>query len=148
DEHVNPKRIMVGLFKDRLNLVRMRFRRQHSQHTRTRLIVSARGAIDGEGLDAPGRNVRNRATAQASGGFMEDMPSLAESILEQIADAVIYADRSGTIVRWNQAAAALFGYSAAEALGQNLDLIIPEHLRERHWLGFDAAMANGTVKLQ
>src|SRR5262249_11504371 len=33
--------------------------------------------------------------------FMEDMPSLAESILEQIADAVIYADRSGTIRRWN-----------------------------------------------
>ena len=80
--------------------------------------------------------------------FMEDMPSLAESILEQIADAVIYADRSGTIRRWNQAAAALFGYGAAEAIGQKLDLIIPEHLRERHWLGFDAAMANGVVRLQ
>ena len=60
---------------------------------------------------------------------MEDMSSLAEAILEQIADAVIYADDTGTIMRWNHAAAALFGYSAAEALGQNLDLIIPEHLR-------------------
>jgi PAS domain S-box-containing protein len=79
---------------------------------------------------------------------MEDMLSLAESILEQIADAVVYADRSGTIMKWNRAAAALFGYSATEALGQNLDLIIPEHLRERHWRGFEAAMANGVVKLQ
>jgi len=76
------------------------------------------------------------------------MSSLAESILEQIADAVIYADGAGTISRWNHAAAALFGYSAAEALGQHLDLIIPEHLRAAHWRGFEAAMTNGVMKLQ
>jgi PAS domain S-box-containing protein len=79
---------------------------------------------------------------------MEDMSSLAERILDQIADAVIYADRTGTIRRWNQGAAALFGYSAAEALGQNLDLIIPEHLRAAHWRGFEAAMTSGVVKLE
>jgi PAS domain S-box-containing protein len=79
---------------------------------------------------------------------MENALLLGESILEQMADAAIYADRSGTIRRWNHAAASLFGYSASEALGQNLDLIIPEHLRERHWRGFEAAMANGVVKLQ
>jgi PAS domain S-box-containing protein len=49
-----------------------------------------------------------------------------------MADAMIYVDDTGTISRWNHAAAALFGYSAAEALGQNLDLIIPEHLRAFH----------------
>ena len=75
------------------------------------------------------------------------LPS-AEAILEQIADAVIYADRLGTIRRWNQAAASLFGYCATEALGQNLDLIIPEHLRAQHWRGFAAAMANGVLTLQ
>ncbi len=74
--------------------------------------------------------------------------ALAESILEQIADAVIYADDTGRIVRWNHAASALFGYSAAEALGQNLDLIIPEHLRAAHWRGFGAAMTNGVMKLR
>ena len=79
---------------------------------------------------------------------MEDMSSLAEAILEQMADAVIYADDTGTIMRWNHAAAALFGYSAAEALGQSLDLIIPEHLRAAHWRGFAAAMTNGVMKLQ
>ena len=79
---------------------------------------------------------------------MEDALSLAESILEQVADAVIYADHSGTIRRWNQAAASLFGFSATEALGQNLDLIIPEHLRQLHWRGFEAAMAKGVVRLQ
>ena len=79
---------------------------------------------------------------------MEDMSSLAERILDQIADAVIYADRTGTIRRWNRRAAALFGYSAAEALGQNLDLIIPEHLRTPHWRGFEAAMTSGVMKLE
>jgi len=79
---------------------------------------------------------------------VEDTSSLAESILEQIGDAVIYADDKGTITRWNYAAATLFGYSAAEALGQNLDLIIPEHLRAAHWRGFEAAMTNGVMKLQ
>jgi PAS domain S-box-containing protein len=48
----------------------------------------------------------------------EDVSSLAEMILDQIADAIIYADRTGTIRRWNRGAVALFGYSAAEALGQ------------------------------
>ena len=79
---------------------------------------------------------------------MQDETSLAESILEQIGDAVIYADGTGTIRRWNRAAAALFGYSAAEALGQNLDLIIPERLRAAHWRGFEAAMTKGVMKLQ
>ena len=79
---------------------------------------------------------------------MEDRSSLAESILEQIADAVIYVDDTGTIMRWNHAAADLFGYSAAEALGQNLDLIVPEHLRAAHWRGFEAATRSGVMKLQ
>ena len=82
------------------------------------------------------------------GEIVEDRSSLAEAILEQMADAVIYADETGTIRRWNPAAAALFGYSAAEALGQKLDLIIPEHLRTAHWRGFEAAMTNGVTKLQ
>jgi PAS domain S-box-containing protein len=79
---------------------------------------------------------------------VEDRSVLAESILEQIADAVIYVDDTGTIRRWNDAAAALFGYSAAEALGQNLDLIVPEHLRAAHWRGFEAATRSGVMKLQ
>ncbi|MBW0446527.1 PAS domain S-box protein [bacterium M00.F.Ca.ET.228.01.1.1] len=77
---------------------------------------------------------------------MTEPPALAEWIFDQMADAAIYADRSGSIVRWNRAAAALFGHSAAEALGRNLDLIIPERLRAAHWRGFEAAMASGVTK--
>ena len=68
-------------------------------------------------------------------------------IVDDVADALIYSDRAGTITRWNRASTALFGFSAAEALGQNLDLIIPEHLRAAHWKGFEAALATGAMKL-
>ena len=78
---------------------------------------------------------------------MEDQPKLAERILDQVADAVIYINRTGTIIRWNPACTALFGYSAVQALGQGVDLIIPEHLRAAHWSGFDAALAKGATKL-
>jgi len=78
---------------------------------------------------------------------MSESPSLAEWIIEQTTDALIYADRAGDIRRWNAAAAALFGFSREEAIGKNLNLIIPEHLREGHWAGFDAAMQRGQLKL-
>ena len=78
---------------------------------------------------------------------MQNEP-LSETILDQIADAVIYAGRSGDIVRWNRASVAMFGFSSEEALGQSLDLIIPEHLRAPHWCGFDEAMSTGATKLQ
>ena len=63
---------------------------------------------------------------------MEDQSKLAERILDQVADAVIFEDHSGTIIRWNHASTALFGYSADEALGQSVELIIPKDLRAAH----------------
>lgn len=73
--------------------------------------------------------------------------TLGEAIVEHIAEAVIYANREGSIERWNAAAATIFGFSAAEAIGQSLDLMIPEHLRAAHWRGFDAAMNSGALRL-
>lgn len=78
---------------------------------------------------------------------MSNQSELDAKIAEDVADALIYSDRSGTIMRWNRAATALFGFSAVEALGQNLDLIIPEHLRAAHWKGFEAALASGRTRL-
>lgn len=67
-------------------------------------------------------------------------------IAEQMGDALIYADREGVIREWNGGAEALFGYRKAEAVGQSLDLIIPERLRAAHWAGFDRAMQSGATK--
>ncbi len=73
-------------------------------------------------------------------------PELASWLIEQSPDATIYSDKQGDIRVWNAAAEKMFGFSAEQALGQNLDLIIPERLRRMHWRGFDAAIAAGVTK--
>jgi PAS domain S-box-containing protein len=60
-------------------------------------------------------------------------------------EAVIFADRQGLVRLWNRAAETMFGYSADEALGQSLDLIIPERFRARHWDGYRQVMATGVT---
>lgn len=61
----------------------------------------------------------------------------------ELSDALVIADPAGVIVFWNHAAARLFGWSSDEALGQTLDLIIPERLRRRHWDGYRRVMETG-----
>ena len=76
-----------------------------------------------------------------------DLPNtLCAAILEQCADAIIYADREGRIRRWNAAAQRLFGFTPEEVLGQSLDVMIPERLRPAHWAGYRAAMESGGTK--
>ncbi len=72
---------------------------------------------------------------------------LAERVLACMMEAVIHADRQGLIALWNPAAETMFGFSTAEAIGQSLDIIIPERLREAHWRGFHAAIASGRTRL-
>ena len=66
-----------------------------------------------------------------------------QAMLEQMTDSIIYADAQGIIRFWNAASEALFGFTAAEAIGQSLDIIIPDYLRAPHWRGFHAAIAAG-----
>ena len=71
---------------------------------------------------------------------------LYQQIVEKAADAIIFADQEGKIRIWNSGAEVIFGYSAEEALGQSLDLIVPEKLRQRHWEGYRKVMATGASK--
>lgn len=71
---------------------------------------------------------------------------LERRIVAAAQDAIIYADREGTIRLWNTGAESIFGYTAAEALGQSLDLIIPERQRPRHWEGYHRVMATGETR--
>jgi PAS domain S-box-containing protein len=72
---------------------------------------------------------------------------VARDIVESMADALVYADPRGVIRTWNAAATGIFGFTAEEAIGQSLDLIIPERLRAAHWSGFDRAMQSGELRL-
>ncbi len=73
--------------------------------------------------------------------------TLADSIIADTADALIFADVEGVIRVWNAAATTLFGFTADEAIGTSLDLIIPERLRAAHWAGYRRAIASGTTRL-
>ncbi len=69
-----------------------------------------------------------------------------QQVVEALGDAVVVADADGIITLWNSAAERLFGFTKTDALGKSLDLIIPERLRQRHWAGYDKAMASGETR--
>ena len=70
----------------------------------------------------------------------------AEQFVLAAGDAIIAADAGGSIIVWNPAAERIFGYTQSEALGQSLDLIIPERLRHRHWEGYRQVMRTGETR--
>ena len=72
--------------------------------------------------------------------------ALSEQIVRESSDAIVFSDGDGIIRLWNRGAEEMFGYPAAEALGQSLDLIIPERLRARHWEGYRRVMATGVSR--
>src|SRR5450759_887432 len=69
--------------------------------------------------------------------------TLSDDILRSMPEALIFADLQGIIRLWNPGAETVFGFAATEALGQSLDLIIPERLRKAHWEGFNKAIVRG-----
>ncbi len=71
---------------------------------------------------------------------------LAAKIVEGAADAVLFSDREGRILLWNRGAERIFGWTAEEAVGKSMDLIIPERLRARHWEGWDRVMQTGVTR--
>jgi PAS domain S-box-containing protein len=68
------------------------------------------------------------------------------TLVHAAGDAIIVADPEGLIRLWNPAAERIFGYRADEALGQSLDLIVPERFRARHWAGYREVMRTGQTR--
>lgn len=69
-----------------------------------------------------------------------------DQLVQTMGDAVVVADTGGKIVLWNAAATRIFGFGADEAVGQSLDLIIPERHRARHNEGYDKTVETGTTR--
>jgi PAS domain S-box-containing protein len=61
-------------------------------------------------------------------------------------DAIMVCDARGAIVLWNAASERIFGFTPEQALGQSLDLIIPERQRNRHWEGYHQTMETAVTK--
>ncbi|MBR0648561.1 PAS domain S-box protein [Roseomonas terrae] len=73
----------------------------------------------------------------------EDRSAVCEALLASTADAIVMCAGDGVIRFWSPGAERIFGFTAEEAVGQSLDIIIPEPQRARHWVGFDRVMAGG-----
>lgn len=72
-----------------------------------------------------------------------DMTKLADAVLSTAADAIIAIDRDNMVTFWNPGATRIFGFTRDEAVGQSLNIIIPENLRARHLEGYRNTMATG-----
>jgi len=83
------------------------------------------------------------ATRGPLGALPQDLPL---RILDCSPDAVLICDRAGIVRYWNGAAERVFGFSATEALGASMNLIIPERLRVRHWAGWERTMTTGITR--
>jgi PAS domain S-box-containing protein len=71
---------------------------------------------------------------------------ICRNIVDGAPDAIIFADAGGIIRLWNSGAETIFGYGTSEAIGQDLDIIIPEKLRESHRQGYRKVMETGVSR--
>jgi PAS domain S-box-containing protein len=72
--------------------------------------------------------------------------ALGEAIISAKSDAIVAANKDGSVIYWNPGAERIFGYASAEALGQSLDIIIPTRLRKRHWDGYHRVIKTGETR--
>lgn len=79
-----------------------------------------------------------RITAQTAASELK-----FQSVIESANDAIIVANQNGTIIQWNRGAESIFGHAKEEALGQNLQLIVPEQHRKKHSAGMARYASTG-----
>ena len=79
-------------------------------------------------------------------GLPIDIDRFCLTLIREAPDAIIFADAESVIRFWNRGAERIFGFTEPEALGQSLDIIIPDNLRVRHWEGFSATMRSGSTR--
>jgi PAS domain S-box-containing protein len=77
---------------------------------------------------------------------MHDADKL-KGLLAALPDALVVADTGGTILLWNAAAERLFGFTAQEAIGASLDLLVPARFKAAHDGGFGKAVASGELRV-
>ncbi len=91
--------------------------------------------------------IERQVTVSRVRAALRESEAKFRSVMESAIDAIISSDASGAILSWNRAAAALFGHSAEEALGQPLEIIIPERFRDAHRTGLSRVAGGGESRV-
>lgn len=69
-----------------------------------------------------------------------DKVQILEAIFEKSQDGILFCDTKGIIQLWNSGCERIFGYSGHEAVGQSLNIIVPQNMQKKHWDGFYNAL--------
>jgi PAS domain S-box-containing protein len=110
----------------------------------TRQVVQPDRALT-EGLAAAGVAVGRFVERVQSEKGLRTSAALQSSILDSALECIVAMDHEGRIAEFNPAAERTFGYSRRDAIGQEVaELLIPEHLRERHRRGLARLLAGGS----
>jgi two-component system sensor kinase FixL len=97
------------------------------------LVASGAFALIGLGMAWFGESLsRSRVQAAATTADLIAREAHLQSILDTIPDAMIVIDERGVMVSFSSAAERLFGYRAAEAVGRNVNHLMPSPYRENH----------------
>jgi two-component system sensor kinase FixL len=75
--------------------------------------------------------VSGSSSAPEVGGFAEG-EGLLRAVIETAVDGIIIIDGRGTVQAFNKACETLFGYRAAEVIGQNVKILMPTPYRDEH----------------
>ncbi|MDC6170512.1 bifunctional diguanylate cyclase/phosphodiesterase [Paucibacter sp. XJ19-41] len=87
------------------------------------------------------------ATAQQAAFKLQEQAQHTQAILDHMVDAVITIDSAGQIASFNPAAERIFGYPAAEAIGRNISLLMPEPDSGRHADYLSRYLAGGPARV-
>ncbi|MCX7146041.1 MAG: PAS domain S-box protein [Sulfuritalea sp.] len=89
-------------------------------------------------------DVTERVLAEAK---LRESEALFRAVSESAHDAIITADSGSMIIKWNTGAERIFGYTADEAIGQPLTLLMPERFRNLHLRGIARVSAGGESRI-
>src|SRR5262249_48850219 len=120
--------------------------------------VEAKGRVEHDTAGAPARmsgvflNITARKQADvARAAALEESVILARrvaAIVESTDDAIVSKDLNGVVAPWNPSAERMFGYSAKEAIGRSIALIIPDDRLAEETMVLSRIRAGESVKFE
>ena len=79
--------------------------------------------------------------------FNQDSDNRFYAVTESATDAIITINSEGIVVMWNKAAEEMFGYLREEAVGKNLEMIVPSKFWKLHSQGVKRVVDTGKTKI-